>query len=77
MSLQSVHPKAGAAAIGGAAGTLIVAVLDSFPAIHLSATLPAAIAGFTAALAAFLWPSADSSTPTTSTQTTTPGPGAG
>lgn len=56
--ISAVHPKAGAAALGGTAGTLLVLLLESF-GVHMAPALPAAIAAFTGALTSFLWPSSD------------------
>lgn len=55
MTLTAIHPKAGGAALGTAAGVLIVAVLHS-AGVHMAAELPAAITGFLATFGAWLVP---------------------
>ena len=57
---QNLHPKTGGAAAGAAAGVLLVAVLHQL-GVHLVVELPGAIAGFAAALGAWLAPTGKAS----------------
>ena len=61
---MTIHPKTGGAALGAALGTAIVAILGSIHGINLSSATDGAITGFLSTLGAFLFPSADSNTPT-------------
>lgn len=61
---MTIHPKTGGAAVGAALGTAIVAILGSIHGINLSSGADGAITGFLSTLGAFLFPSADSATPT-------------
>lgn len=54
-----IHPKTSAAALGGALGLLIVAVLGSIHGVSLSAEANAAIPAFLSALGSWLSPSPD------------------
>lgn len=60
---MTIHPKTSGAAVGGALGTLIVAVLASIHGVDLTAAAYAAIPAFLSTLGAWLVP-APATTPT-------------
>lgn len=61
----TIHPKTSAAALGGSAGIVLVAVLGSIHGVHLSPEANAAIPTFLATLGAFLSPSPADPAPAT------------
>ena len=60
---MNIHPRTGAAAVGGALGVVIVSVLASINGIHLTPEANAAIPSFLALLGSWLSPDPDPAPP--------------